>query len=110
MPLDNQSQKGRVSVDSSMRILVGSAPTVNTSMNAHTSGGGGAHPLSRCIKSGTKKKVLARLREKGQTPVRVDMSPFLNRYPDRAAALFLWEGFTEGFLIPCSLSYSPCCG
>lgn len=43
-----------------------------------------------------------------RTPERVDMmSPFLNRYPDHAAAQLLLEGFTASFVIPCSLSHIP---
>lgn len=38
------------------------------------------------------------------TPVRLEkMLPFLNRYPDRAAAQLLESGFREGFQIPSSV-------
>ncbi|XP_072254328.1 uncharacterized protein, partial [Pyxicephalus adspersus] len=41
--------------------------------------------------------------EKGVTPVQVArMRPFLSRYPDKAAARVLEEGFSNGFWIPSS--------
>lgn len=46
--------------------------------------------------------------EKGRTPVRVEKRvPFLGRYPDRASAQFLLQGFAEGFNIPCTWSTVP---
>lgn len=48
------------------------------------------------------------LQKKGQTLVRVNrMAPFLNIYPDRPAAHLLWAGFTDGFVMPCSLTQIP---
>lgn len=49
-PLDNRPQKGGVSVGSSIRVLVSSAQTADTSVNAHTAVG--LTPLSRCFNAG----------------------------------------------------------
>lgn len=67
---------------------------------------GGGHMLSQCFKRGK-----GRPRDssgKREDPVKVgSMCPFLNRYPDRAAARLLELGFSEGFRIPCSLQSIP---
>lgn len=46
--------------------------------------------------------------EKGMTPVKLErMLPFLNKYPDRAAAGLLEAGFREGFKIPSTVPMVP---
>lgn len=61
-----------------------------------------AEAVTRCLVASNKEKtILEMLRVKGTTLVMVErMLPFLNRYPDRAAARLLELDFTEGFWIP----------
>lgn len=77
-------------------------PTAVTNMNAHTAEG-----LTPVVLR-PKNPIPAILQVRSRTPVRADrMAPFLNKYPDRQVAQLLREGFTEGFVILCSLTQIP---
>lgn len=103
LPQHHQPQKGRGTAGSSIRGPADSGDPAVTIRNAPD-----AKVHIPCQNVLSKKKQSRPTLERGRTPVRVEkMAPFLSRYPDKAAAQFLMQGFTDGFPIPCSLSSIP---
>lgn len=48
------------------------------------------------------------LLEKGPSPIRLDiLASLLDRYSDREAAVYLFNGFSKGFRIPAPSAFTP---
>ncbi|XP_044128316.1 uncharacterized protein LOC122921997 isoform X1 [Bufo gargarizans] len=78
--------------------------SANSSMNAQ----GVEGHMGLAVALGAEGRRGGMVLERGRTPVRVErMQEFLDRYPDRAAARLLGEGFRWGFRIPAEVTAGP---